>query len=151
LICLQDLAQARARWGEVADGFFSLFNSKIIFPGIGDHRTLALISALAGEVKVAVESYNRPDALVNLLSGGKAVGSTTTSLTWRPRLPVDEISRGYPGYALCLAGSNLSWVRTMPWWQHSVWPTVARMTTPRFSELIRPGADRVIPGSAPVT
>ena len=28
LACLQDLSQARVRWGEAADGFFSLFSTK---------------------------------------------------------------------------------------------------------------------------
>ena len=36
LACLQDLAQARARWDREADGFLSLFGTKLIFPGIGD-------------------------------------------------------------------------------------------------------------------
>jgi len=56
LACLQDLSQARTRWGERADGFFSLFNEKLVFPGIGDHRTLRLIAELAGEAQVPVHS-----------------------------------------------------------------------------------------------
>ena len=59
MACLQDLSQARARWGEVAEGFFSLFNTKVIFPGIGDHRTLQLISALAGDEQVPVVTEAR--------------------------------------------------------------------------------------------
>ena len=52
LACLQDLSQARSRWGQAAEGFFSLFNTKLLFPGVADHRTLQLVSALAGEVPV---------------------------------------------------------------------------------------------------
>ena len=59
MACLQDLSQARARWGEVAEGFFSIFNTKVIFPGIGDHRTLQLISALAGDEQVPIQSISR--------------------------------------------------------------------------------------------
>ena len=41
LACLQDLSQARVRWGEAAEGFFTLFGTKVILPGVADHRTLA--------------------------------------------------------------------------------------------------------------
>jgi type IV secretion system protein VirD4 len=33
LACLQDLSQARARWGTAADGFLSLFGTKVVFQG----------------------------------------------------------------------------------------------------------------------
>jgi hypothetical protein len=37
LACLQDLSQARARWGDqAADGFLSLFQTKLILPGVCD-------------------------------------------------------------------------------------------------------------------
>ena len=52
LACLQDLAQARARWDREADGFLSLFGTKLVFPGIGDTRTLEAVSLLAGEHEV---------------------------------------------------------------------------------------------------
>ena len=68
LACLQDLSQARARWGAEAEGFFSLFNSKVIFPGIGDQRTLSLVSALAGEQVVPVRSRTSVHPLVALIS-----------------------------------------------------------------------------------
>jgi hypothetical protein len=36
--------RARARWGVAADGFFSLFGTKVVLPGIGDMRTLDAVS-----------------------------------------------------------------------------------------------------------
>ena len=121
LACMQDLSQARGRWGEAADGFFSLFNTKVLFPGIADHRTLQLVSAMAGDEQVQVRSVNRPDPLMNLLAKHKATPSVTTSIAWRPRLPVDVVARGFPGAALVLSGAYPSWVTTVPWWQHPVW------------------------------
>ena len=44
LACLQDLSQARARWGPAAEGFFSVFSTKVLFPGVADQRTLELAS-----------------------------------------------------------------------------------------------------------
>ena len=125
LACLQDLAQARARWGEVADGFFSLFNSKLVFPGIGDYRTLQLISALAGEEQVQTRSVNIPQR--NIFIRTNQTGSVTHGSTWRPRLPVDAVARGYPGHALCLDGSNFSWLEMIPWFEQKFWRTRRRL------------------------
>ncbi len=59
LACLQDLSQARVRWGHAVEGFMSLFGTKVILPGIGDLRTLELVSALAGETDVPVRSVSK--------------------------------------------------------------------------------------------
>ena len=60
LACLQDLSQARGRWGGAADGFFSLFGTTVVLPGIGDVRTLEALSALAGEEEVRTRSVSAP-------------------------------------------------------------------------------------------
>ena len=49
LACLQDLSQARGRWGAAADGFLSLFGTTVVLRGIADTATLRDISALAGD------------------------------------------------------------------------------------------------------
>jgi len=59
MACLQDLSQARVRWGKAADGFFSLFGTKVLLPGIGDLPTLEAVSRLAGQADVGVSSVNR--------------------------------------------------------------------------------------------
>ncbi len=41
LACLQDLSQARGRWGPAADGFLSLFGTTVVLQGIADTATLA--------------------------------------------------------------------------------------------------------------
>ena len=69
LACLQDLSQARVRWGEAAEGFFTLFGTKVILPGVADHRTLQLISALAGDHQVVVPSHTRPEPVAELRLG----------------------------------------------------------------------------------
>ncbi|MGH9120492.1 MAG: type IV secretory system conjugative DNA transfer family protein, partial [Acidimicrobiales bacterium] len=56
LACLQDLSQARQRWGAVADGFLSLFGTTVMLPGIADRSTIDLVSRLAGEVNMPVAS-----------------------------------------------------------------------------------------------
>jgi type IV secretion system protein VirD4 len=60
LACPQDLSQARVRWGGSGRGLFTLFGTKVILPGVADHRTVALISALAGDHQVVVPSFTSP-------------------------------------------------------------------------------------------
>jgi type IV secretory pathway TraG/TraD family ATPase VirD4 len=93
--CLQDLSQARHRWGPAADGFLTLFTHKIVLPGVADLATLRQISALAGDTDVAYRSVSRP---YKLLAGA----TVTTHHQQRPRLPIDVIARGTPGQALHL-------------------------------------------------
>ncbi len=58
MACLQDLSQARNRWGEAAaDGFLSLFQTKLILTGIADSRTLEAISLALGEYDRKLVSY----------------------------------------------------------------------------------------------
>ena len=49
LAALQDLSQARARWGKAADGFLTLFGTKLLLPGIADTTTLEAVSTMLGE------------------------------------------------------------------------------------------------------
>jgi len=138
LACLQDLSQARARWGDEADGFFSLFNYKLIFPGVADQRTLSLVSALAGEEQILVRSVTRPR--VTILDYGKQIppGSTTTSVIWRPRLPADQVSKGRAGNALRIGPDGMRYVGTVPWWNHHHWGPVTRAQGSLEGEAVRP-------------
>jgi type IV secretory pathway TraG/TraD family ATPase VirD4 len=45
----QDLSQAHQRWGHAADGFLTLFGTKLILPGIADTQTLEAVSTALGE------------------------------------------------------------------------------------------------------
>jgi type IV secretion system protein VirD4 len=95
MACLQDLSQARGRWGSAADGFLTLFGTTVVFPGIADVGTLRDLSALAGEHEV-------PSTTVGHSVGhhGRLQPSSSVSTVRLPRLPVDVISRGTPGHAL---------------------------------------------------
>ncbi len=94
LACLQDLSQARGRWGTAADGFLSLFGTTVVLPGIADTTTLRDLSALAGDHSVRAETLSR-----SVGPWGRIRPSTTLASTHEPRLPVDAIARGRPGHA----------------------------------------------------
>ncbi|MGH3265747.1 MAG: type IV secretory system conjugative DNA transfer family protein, partial [Trebonia sp.] len=61
LAVLQDLSQARSRWGTMADGFLTLFGTKLILPGVADQRTLEAISTALGEYDRRVVTESRSD------------------------------------------------------------------------------------------
>ncbi|HUY22975.1 MAG TPA: type IV secretory system conjugative DNA transfer family protein [Acidimicrobiales bacterium] len=139
LACLQDLSQARGRWGTAADGFLSLFGTTVVLPGIGDVRTLEAMSALAGEEEVRTRSVSIPQAqprglgraLARVVLGPRGqrtehVPTTTTSTVMRRRLPVDAVARGEQGMALVVDERNrMGWVRLTPWFTTEPWRTAA--------------------------
>lgn len=51
----QDLAQARASYGAIADSFLDLFSIKVCFPGISDKNTLEGISTLLGNTWIRTQ------------------------------------------------------------------------------------------------
>ena len=141
LACLQDLSQARGRWGGAADGFLSLFGTTVVLPGIGDVQTLEALSQLAGEEEVQTRSVSAPvreagpgvgRAVLNRMLWGPGrrgpdpAPSVTTSTVLRRRLPVDVVGRGEPGMALVVDERNaMGWVRLTPWFSSEPWRSVA--------------------------
>jgi type IV secretion system protein VirD4 len=122
LACLQDLSQARVRWGHAAEGFVSLFGTKVILPGIGDLRTLELVSALAGDTDVPVRSVSRspwrPRTRVPRYN-------VTTSSRRQRRLPVDSVAQGHDGQALVIDGPRPpTWMRLTPWYATPPWSEI---------------------------
>jgi type IV secretory pathway TraG/TraD family ATPase VirD4 len=113
LACLQDLSQARLRWGAAADGFLSLFGTKLVLGGIGDGATLELVSGLAGEVEIPARSFSRAP----WWSPSRGAETVNWSTHRQRRLPPDAVNQLPPGTALMVAGSRPpEGVRLPPWW-----------------------------------
>jgi type IV secretion system protein VirD4 len=124
LACLQDLSQARARWGTAADGFLSLFGTTVVLPGIADTTTLRDLSALAGERTVRSETLSR-----SVGSWGRIRPSTTLSSSREPRMPVDSIARGHPGRAHVLGPDKaMAEVELTPAHARSPWRDLVNTT-----------------------
>jgi len=129
MACLQDLSQARNRWGEAAaDGFLSLFQTKLILTGIADSRTLEAISLALGEYDRKLVSYtlgrSRPDKFFAEHTDSESV----TYHTQRHRtLPPGEIARLPDGHGLLLRGTHWGLLRLTPWYRTEPWPTVAQV------------------------
>ncbi|MGH2843491.1 MAG: type IV secretory system conjugative DNA transfer family protein [Solirubrobacteraceae bacterium] len=100
LAVLQDLSQARARWGTIADGFLTLFGSKLILPGVADQRTLETISVALGEYDRRVVTESRAN-----VPGLWATQKSTSHSTQRTRvLSPGEVANIPAGRALHLDG-----------------------------------------------
>jgi type IV secretory pathway TraG/TraD family ATPase VirD4 len=141
MACLQDLSQARGRWGTAAEGFLSLFGTTVVLSGIGDVHTLEALSVLAGEQEVETRSISTPvkpagvglaRAVVDRMVWGpnrlgpEPVSSVTTSTVMRRNLPVDVVGRGEPGMALVMNEKNvMGWVGLTRYYADEPWRTAA--------------------------
>jgi type IV secretory pathway TraG/TraD family ATPase VirD4 len=125
LACLQDLSQAQQRWGRAADGFLSLFGTKVVLPGIGDRRTLEGLSLLSGDGDVAT---------VAVSGSGRVRRNWTRATRQERRVPPDAIANGPGGSAIVVTGATLRQITLAP--AHATEPFVhllpiARTTTDR--------------------
>lgn len=103
--CLQDLSQARHRWGNQADGFLTLFATTLLLPGVADPLTLQTVTLLSGKV-------DRPQYAT---AHGRQGFQRTTSTRPLPLLPENVIAHGRPGQALLLRATHPSWLNLTPW------------------------------------
>ena len=115
--CLQDLSQARVRWGPEADGFLSLFSTTLLLGGVADRTTLRAFHDLAGMSRVARSSRSSTQS-----GRGRRTLSESWSTTQEAVIPLDEVARARPGHALLLDANNaVGWIpltvahRDEPW------------------------------------
>jgi type IV secretion system protein VirD4 len=114
---LQDLSQARRRFGVAAEGFLTLFGTKVVLAGMSDVRTLEALSTLAGQREVTVESrsYSRQP--------GRLRRQRTRSMATRrePRLGVEHLATPPPGTATVFIGARAARVELTPHFSCSPW------------------------------
>jgi type IV secretion system protein VirD4 len=128
MACLQDLSQVRDRWGDAAaDGFLSLFQTKLILTGIADSRTLDAISLALGEYDRRLVSHTIGRSHSEQLF--HPPGTSTESVTYHTQrhrtLPPGEIARLPDGHGLLMRGTHWGLVRLAPWYRTSPWSAVA--------------------------
>ena len=100
LACLQDLSQARRRWGDQASGFLSLFPVTVLLPGIADGETLKLVRDLSGDHRELLQTASRTGPL------WKHTTSRSVAETFRPRWTIDRVAQGALNQALVLTPTN---------------------------------------------
>ena len=128
LAALQDLSQARARWGQQADGFLTLFGDKLILPGVADRRTLEAISTMLGEYDRQMVAHTRstPSFLDAVLGGGGPSQRSSTYQTQRtPILSPGEIANIPAGNVLHLDGVKWQLLTLTPAHRVEPWRTLS--------------------------
>jgi type IV secretion system protein VirD4 len=148
MACLQDLSQARQRWGEAAaDGFLSLFQTKLILSGIADSRTLEAISLAVGEYDRRLVSYTAGRSQSEKLlppAGSRSEGVTYQTQRQRTLAPGD-IARLPDGSGLLLRATEWGLLRLAPWYRSQPWLSVAGMDVAVLQP--RPRSSQGLPAS----
>ena len=123
MIGLQDLSQARGRWGaEVAEGFMSLFQTKLVLSGIGDSRTLESISLALGEYDRKVVSTSIGTSEDDRWLSPHGYNESASYQTQRQRvLTPGEVAKLPAGQGLLLWGADWRLIGLTPWFEQEPW------------------------------
>jgi type IV secretion system protein VirD4 len=128
MIGLQDLSQARTRWGDAAaDGFMSLFQTRLILDGIADSRTLESISLTIGEYdRELVSTSTGQTEKTDEWFGPHNHSNSVSYQTHRQRiLTPGDIAQLPNGNALLLRGAAWGLIQLTPWHQYEPWTSIA--------------------------
>ncbi len=111
----------------LAEGFLSLFQTKLILRGIGDSRTLEAVSLSLGEYDRHLVSHNESVSVKAGWLGGPGNESSSTSYqTVRQRtLSPGEISQLPAGQGLLLTSDGWEPLRLAPWFAVAPWRDIA--------------------------
>jgi type IV secretory pathway TraG/TraD family ATPase VirD4 len=130
LAAFQDLSQARRRWRDAADGFLTLFGSKLILPGIADRGTIEAVSVALGEYDRQLVSRTRTRPQPGLFTApGQSgyppvqIGETVTTQRQRVLSP-GEVANIPGGRALHLDGVAWQLLTTTPAYGVEPWATL---------------------------
>ena len=122
VVAFQDLSQARARWGQAADGFLTLFPEKLILPGMNDRATADMLSKMSGEYDRMTISVNQPGRTFGH-SGATRLSSSTTQPGYSyhthrtPVLSIADITGIPPGQGLYYGPRGWDLITLNPWWR----------------------------------
>ncbi|HSZ13086.1 MAG TPA: type IV secretory system conjugative DNA transfer family protein [Solirubrobacteraceae bacterium] len=127
MIGLQDLSQARSRWGEhQADALLSLFQTKLILTGIADPRTLEAISLTLGEYDRDTVSQTLSHAEPQEWLTHPTHTDTVNYHTQRQRiLTPGDIAHLPHQHALLLRGADWNAIQLTPWHETQPWKRIA--------------------------
>jgi type IV secretion system protein VirD4 len=136
MACLQDLSQARTRWGEqAADGFLTLFQTKLVLPGISDPRTLEGLSLVLGEIDRPMPtttsgiSETRTFAWMAPPTTTRSHSTGYTTVRQR-RVAPGEIAAIPKGQAMLITGATRQRLRLTPYHACEPWRTLTQTSGP---------------------
>ncbi|MFQ2845603.1 type IV secretory system conjugative DNA transfer family protein [Mycobacterium paragordonae] len=123
VVAFQDLSQARARWGQAAEGFLTLFPEKLILAGMNDRSTADMLSKISGDYDRMTISVNEPGKSLSTSMSGRPHFSTTRGqpgysyhTTRTPVLSVADITGVPAGQGLYYGPGGWELITLNPWW-----------------------------------
>lgn len=148
IVGIQELSRARARWGKEADGFLTLFPTKVVLPGVVEPYTLDALSNAAGEFDRQMVGYSE-----NLIfPPGNPFGMRTTSPSYSTqrtkRLHQGDIAQLPQGSALLWEGAQFWRVAVQMHWWSPMWSAVLQESAQEAAVIRLPEAPaRALPAS----
>jgi type IV secretion system protein VirD4 len=132
MACLQDLSQARTRWGDqAAEGFLTLFQTKLVLPGISDPRTVEALSLVLGEIDRPMPTTTTGTSETRTFAW-KAPPTTTRSHSTgytavrQRRVPPGEIAAIPKGQGMLVTAANRQRLRLTPYHRAEPWRTLTQ-------------------------
>jgi type IV secretory pathway TraG/TraD family ATPase VirD4 len=119
VIVIQDLVQIATRYGQqVAEAFLSMFQTKCLFPGINDVKTLDAVSAVIGDYDRQMVSSSTGQSENDEWLSATGSNQSFNYQTQRQRLvtPAD-IAQLPEGQALLLRGADHELIRLTRWFE----------------------------------
>ncbi len=124
IVGIQDLSRARARWGKEADGFLTLFPTKLVLPGVIEPYTLDALSNATGEYDRLMVGYGESVSFVGEYNIPVRTTNPSYSLQRQRVLSQGDIANLPDGTALLWEGAKWWLVSVGMHWQHPVWRLV---------------------------
>lgn len=120
VVALQDMSQARARWGDAAaSGFLTLFPDKLILAGMNDRATAEMMSKVSGDFDRMTVSVSVPGAVQThgLFGPVQAPPTSSYSTSRAPVLSVADIAGVPTGQGLYWHSGGWQLLTLRPWWR----------------------------------
>lgn len=126
IVGIQDLSRARNRWGKAADGFLTLFPTKVILPGVIEEYTTSALSNASGEYDRMMTSYSESVSYVGQYNIPVRQQNPSYSMTRQKVLTQGDISQVPHGKALLFEGATWYLVNISMSFSDPLWHNVKR-------------------------
>ncbi len=124
IVGIQDLSRARHRWGKEADGFLTLFFTKLVLPGVIEPYTLDALSNASGEYDRTVVGHSESTSFIGPYTIPIKQTSPSYSVQRQKVLHQGDIAQLPAGTGLLYEGADWWLVSVGLHWQHPVWRAI---------------------------